>query len=425
MLLTRLNEGLQDEARGVRGGVSRGCPGSGCVDARRQSRPRGRPRRRTCPRRGVERHFTPCLGSQRRADGPEHGQRDVGGAAEAHLALGRVHVDVDKPGVNLKVEKEGGVQSRGETAVSVSNGARDDFVFDWPAVEEDVLHSAVAPRLAQGHQVAADAHAGALIRLHGDEALGLLSPDEASDALPKVSGGGEVEAQRAVLHQHEAQLRVGESVQPQLVLNVAGLRLLTFEEFAAHGGVVEEVADADLRTGGTAGAADLRLGAAVAAHFNALDILGSARPEQESRDRSDARQSFPAEAELVNIEEILRATQLAGGVPPQAELRVDSTHAAAVIRHLDERDASAADLHADAASPGINAVLHQLLEHGRGALHHFARRDLAGEHVIHLVNLLFGGLLHRCNGLTLPRVRRCVNLTLSRGGAREHPRLRS
>src|ERR1700741_4401702 len=54
-------------------------------------------------------------------------------------------------------------------------------------------------------------------------------------------------------------------------------------------------------------------------------------------------------------------------------------HAVAVVRDADELAAAAFDLDADAGGAGVKRVFEQLLDHGRGAVHHFAGCDLVGD----------------------------------------------
>ena len=57
------------------------------------------------------------------------------------------------------------------------------------------------------------------------------------------------------------------------------------------------------------------------------------------------------------------------------ERKVSLRHAAAVVGDADPASAAAVGEHIDAARAGIDRVLHQLLDHARGALDHFAGGD--------------------------------------------------
>ena len=49
-------------------------------------------------------------------------------------------------------------------------------------------------------------------------------------------------------------------------------------------------------------------------------------------------------------------------------------HAAAVIGHTYEGDAALFDFHGNGGGTGVDGILHQLLHHGGGTLHHLAGR---------------------------------------------------
>ena len=93
-------------------------------------------------------------------------------------------------------------------------------------------------------------------------------------------------------------------------------------------------------------------------------MLGSASPRKPSvptRSRSSMRRD------------------LAGRVPRQRERQLVALDAAAVVAHAAQARAALFDLDLDAARAGIDAVLDQLLEHGRRALDDLAGSDLVDE----------------------------------------------
>ena len=69
----------------------------------------------------------------------------------------------------------------------------------------------------------------------------------------------------------------------------------------------------------------------------------------------------------------------------EGHARVLGRHAAAVVGDADIGRAAPADLHGHVFGPGVEGVLHQLLDHGGRALHHLARGDqirhMRGEYV--------------------------------------------
>ena len=74
----------------------------------------------------------------------------------------------------------------------------------------------------------------------------------------------------------------------------------------------------------------------------------------------------------------------------EGEQRIIAHHAAAVVGDADELAAAAFDLDADAGGAGIERVFEQLLDHGRGAIDHFAGGDLVGDLVGECVDAAHG-----------------------------------
>ena len=98
-------------------------------------------------------------------------------------------------------------------------------------------------------------------------------------------------------------------------------------------------------------------------------------------DGADAGQSLPAESkrryalQVVDLSDLARRMGLEGGV------QILGVHAAAVIGDADELAAAVLHGHDDLRSPGVDAVLHQFLDHAGGPLDHLAGRN----HVDHVL----------------------------------------
>ncbi|MBP1773502.1 MAG: hypothetical protein H6P99_2665 [Holophagaceae bacterium] len=98
----------------------------------------------------------------------------------------------------------------------------------------------------------------------------------------------------------------------------------------------------------------------------------------EAAHAGDARQGLPAEPEGAQVAQVLRRAHLAGGVALQGQVQVIPGHAGAIVGHLQQTLAALFPGHLDAAGPGVQGVLHQLFQHGGGALHHLPGGDLVG-----------------------------------------------
>ena len=66
-------------------------------------------------------------------------------------------------------------------------------------------------------------------------------------------------------------------------------------------------------------------------------------------------------------------------VAEKGGLRLGGGDAAAVVGNPDEAHAAVLDLHGQGVRPGVDSVLHELLDHRRGPLHHLAGGNLVGE----------------------------------------------
>ena len=87
----------------------------------------------------------------------------------------------------------------------------------------------------------------------------------------------------------------------------------------------------------------------------------------------------PRKPSVADALEVVDGGDLAGRVTRQRERQLIALDAAAVVAHAAQSRAALFDLDLDAARAGIEAVLDQLLEHGRRALDDLAGGDLMDE----------------------------------------------
>ena len=101
-------------------------------------------------------------------------------------------------------------------------------------------------------------------------------------------------------------------------------------------------------------------------------FLGS-RGHLHASDGGNGWQRLAAEAERAYIIQLRRIRQFGGGVVLKGEADLPRRDAAAVVCDAQVADAAVADLHRHRCGAGVQRILHQLLDHGRGPFH-----DLAG-----------------------------------------------
>ena len=97
------------------------------------------------------------------------------------------------------------------------------------------------------------------------------------------------------------------------------------------------------------------------------------------RHRRDRGERLAAEAEGADALEVVEAGDLAGGVAVEGEQGVVAPHPRAVVGDDDPPLAAGLQLDPHRGGAGVEGVLHQLLDHRGGALHHLAGGDLADQ----------------------------------------------
>ena len=103
-----------------------------------------------------------------------------------------------------------------------------------------------------------------------------------------------------------------------------------------------------------------------------------AADEGEPAHRGDGRQGLPPKTQGGDAQQVGFGGQLAGGVAPQAQGHLLRGHADPVVHHPDEPAAAFLHHHRDGASPGVQGVLHQLLDRRRRADDDFPGGDFGG-----------------------------------------------
>ncbi len=117
-----------------------------------------------------------------------------------------------------------------------------------------------------------------------------------------------------------------------------------------------------------------------------MRLAGMARGDGEFRDRADRGQRLAAKAQRADLQQIL-VVELGSGVAIHRKRKIAIGHAAAIVSNADPPPAAAIGEDVDPACAGIDGIFHQLLDHARGTLDHFAGGDAIDD--------LFGELADR------------------------------
>ena len=156
------------------------------------------------------------------------------------------------------------------------------------------------------------------------------------------------------------------------------LGIFRLEEFSPRRGIEKQVTHGERGSHRRPGVlANEQL---AAGNFDARSGAFLRRPGQQLHpgDGGDRGQRFSAEAQGGNREQVVRRTELGGGVPFKRQQRIVAHHAAAVIGNANELAAAALDRDHDPGRAGIERILQQLLDHRCRAVDDLAGGDLIG-----------------------------------------------
>ena len=297
--------------------------------------------------------------------------------AEPDLRLRRMHVHVERVRRHLDEQVHlGAALLDRRLAVGVDDRVRDRLVLDDAPVDEDVLRTARRPLLGQrGDEAGEPDAAGLLAHFHqvAPLAVELIQP------VATRHGGRALQHGPPGARQREADLRIRQRQLRDDARDLRRLGAVRLQELPPRRQVVEQVVDLDDRALRRADLDDRRHRAAVDADLGAALLAARARPEDEVRHRRDGRQRLAAEPERQDRREIVRPPDLARRVALDRQPRILRPHPFPIVLDADLFLAAELDVDREAARAGIDRVLDELLDDGRGTLDHFAGRDLVRE----------------------------------------------
>ncbi len=220
------------------------------------------------------------------------------------------------------------------------------------------------------------------------------------DAFQQVAGGRGVEDLLLLVGEAEMEGGVGEGVEGDLLGDVGQFGGVAPEEPPPDGRVEEELAD--VHGGPIRAPHGLRGGGLAAQHLQGGARVGAGRAggDLEPGDRADAGKRLAAEAQRADAEEVLGVLQFRGGVAEDGQGEVRGVDALAVVGDGDPVLAPALGADVDPPGAGVEGVLHEFADDGRGTLDHLA----GGDHV-HDLFRKFENLSHEDPERTQPRER--------------------
>ena len=289
-----------------------------------------------------------------------------------------MHVHVYARGVDGQIEEiRGGAVLGNQFFVGFQNRARQVGALEEAAVDEQILFR-VAPF---GRRRTADETLRTGYRRVGfdlQQVLFDVAPHHVDDAPGQRRRGQRVD--RSVVRvELETYVRVAQRHALEFGPYLRRRGRAFVQETAAGRHVVEQIADIELRPHGThhRGLRDELPAVDFGARAHVVALLP--RAQLHLRHRRYRRQRFAAEAEGRQGIDVLDRRYLARRVTVEGHPCVDGRHAAAVVDNLYQVAPAVAEVDLHARRPGVDGVLHHLLDHRCGAVHHLARRNLVGD----------------------------------------------
>ncbi len=302
---------------------------------------------------------------------------------EAHLMLGRVHVDIHHRRVQLEKEYEGRVPAvEQHVPVGLAHRMGDQLVTDHPAIDAEILQIRLTAGKGRQPHPAPEPQTAALL-VDGHRLLDEGGTADAGHPAPGFLLGmcrSQAEYGTAVVTQIEGHIEARQCQALDHLLEVAELGFLGTQKLAPCRRVEEQVAHFDrgaLRVGS-------RLNPGVHVAPLGLDLPGlicvfGTGGQQQARYRADRGQRLAAKAQGGHPLQIIQIGNLAGGMARQGQRQILMGDAATIIAHPQQLHAALLDIDINASSAGIQAVFQQLLDDRGRPFHHFTGGDLVGQ----------------------------------------------
>ena len=338
--------------------------------------------------------------------------------AKPDLGLGGVDVDVDPAARELQIEDHHRVAAAGQQIpIRLLDRPTEHEIPHPPAVDEQV-GGVVARRPVQVRR-RGEAHQGQRPPLDADlHHLAGVGAQGVHRAHGQAVGHRRVDHPPPAVVEGEADVGPGQGGADHGLDAVAQLGGDRPEERPTGREVVEQVAGSHHRARRAGRRLDVDQGPPLDPDLHRAVGIRRAGDDLEPADGGDRRQGLAAKAVAAQGLQIPHPADLRGGVALDAQQRVLPPHAHAVVGHLDQGGSAVPQGHIDARRPGIERVLHQLLDHRRGALDHLPRGDLVDDVLLEDPDPRLGRLAHP--SIASPSLRR--RLRCSRSGVPSKPK---
>ena len=213
-------------------------------------------------------------------------------------------------------------------------------------------------------------------RLNPNQLLGQLSAIQGADPIPPAVDRRQVVHHPLVVPQREMDVRPRQRDASKRLAPMPQLGLRRAKELSPHRRVVKQRPHLHRRADRHSARPQLRAIPARRLHFRPRVLAGRSAANQQIAHLGDRRQRLAAKSQRAHAKQIIRVADLACGVSRQRQTHLIGSDAAAVVGNPHQLGAALVQSHIDTRGPGVDAVLHQLLDHAGGPLNHLPRRDL-------------------------------------------------
>ena len=295
---------------------------------------------------------------------------------KTHLHLGGMHVHIDVFRIGGQMQQgKGKFMLHQPGLISRLQPLGQQRASDISSIDEEKLKVPVGTDHRRTSQKAVNGHPLHL-RMKRQKLSGDFPSVDAVYDLLQVSVSRCVEADVPVHHELKRHIRTGQGHVLHQIGHVASFRRRSFQKFLSHRRIKKELSG-DHR--GSLRRADFRkflFHTAVQPVMDAGERILCLRDQFHHGNRRNAGKRFPPETQTVDVIQILRRADLAGGMAEKCLSDLILLNAVPIVRHADEGTAAVPDLHRYGVCARVHRVFHQLLHHTGRTLHHLARRDL-------------------------------------------------
>jgi hypothetical protein len=305
--------------------------------------------------------------------------------AKPHFELGRMCVDIDHGRSERQIQDVCRIAPvEQHIAISQTHSVHQQPVADAAAVYKPELLIRGTSRSRRQSQPAADPY-GPCRMLERQRLLQEIVADDGAhpclDRLQGGIGGLRVKHDPLAIAQLKTDVRARQGQALDQAHDMTGLGHVAAYELASRRNVEEQVAHFDGGAHHMRRGTHVRAGAAFGLDLHRMLRLGRARQQAQPRHRRNRGHGLAAKPQRDHRSEVIHRGDLAGRMPLQRQGDFTRCHADAIIAHADQPDAAALDVDLDTAGAGVEAVLHQFLDHRSRALNDFAGSDLVDEFV--------------------------------------------